>query len=104
MPLLEELELSKNQLTSLPANVFNHNTGLVSLGLGHNKLTNLAADIFKYNTELVSLGLCCNEALTNLPADIFKYNTELKTLYLETNGLADLPFPAKTKKRARGPP
>ncbi len=88
--ILQELNLSNNQLTNLPAGIFTGLTNLQKLYLGGNQLTNLPAGIFTGLTNLQILSLYNNQ-LTNLPAGIFTGLTNLQKLYLYKNQLTTLP-------------
>jgi GTPase SAR1 family protein len=81
------LDLSSNQLTTLPAKIGNLRN-LTVLNLGGNELTMLPAEIGNL-TNLTVLNLSHNR-LTTLPAEIGNL-TNLTVLYLSVNQLTTLP-------------
>ena len=96
--------MDKNDLTALPADVFDDLTALEWLDLSGNALPALPADVFDKLTALTVLYLTDN-ALTSLPADVFDQLTltkltgndltvcpaTLTELYLSGNDLITLP-------------
>ncbi len=84
---LVSLELTENDLTSLPDNFF-HLSNLQHLNLGHNKLTNLPM-IFGNLTRLQTLYLHRNQ-LESLP-ESFGHLSDLLHLNIENNQLRTLP-------------
>ena len=87
MTQLTKLDLSDNQLTSLPAEI-GKLTQLTKLYLSDNQLTSLPAEIGQL-TQLTELNLSNNQ-LTSLPAEIGNM-TQLTELYLSNNQLTSLP-------------
>ena len=87
---LTTLDLARNDLTALPADVFDQLTVLEWLSLSGNDLTALPADVFDQLTVLEWLSLSGND-LTALPADVFDQLTALTELYLFGNDLTALP-------------
>ena len=81
---LEILFLDNNDLTELPAGVFNGLTSLETLFLYANELTTLPAGVFDELIKLTSLDLSANE-LTTLPDDVFEPLTLLTELWLRDN-------------------
>ena len=76
------------ELTSLPADLFRHNTAVSTSGFrstfsGCAKLASLPVDLFRYNTAVSTSGFygtfssCTN--LATLPVDLFRYNTAVST-------------------------
>eukprot|EP00903_Cladosiphon_okamuranus_P017814 g16394.t1 len=89
--LILALSLSFNDLTTLPAGIFEGLTSLEILYLPENALTTLPAGIFEGLTALRSLSLSEN-AFTTLPAGIFEGLIALEQLNLDGNDLECLPF------------
>ena len=81
---LEDLSLSNNSLTTLPAGVFDELTALEWLFLSGNSLTTLPAGVFDGLTALTWLRLHRN-SLSTLPDDVFEELTALEDLNLEGN-------------------
>jgi small GTP-binding protein len=84
---LADLNLSDNQLATLPLELFEL-TNLTQLNLSGNKLTALPQAIFQL-TNLEQLNLSGNK-LTDLPPEIFTLTSLIK-LDLSSNNLTDLP-------------
>ena len=87
---LEFLYLNLNNLSILPADVFDGLTGLKELYLYNNNLTALPEGIFDDLGRLENLNLGYNSIAT-LRADAFDGLSELRELHLEHNDLASLP-------------
>ncbi|GFR80007.1 Toll-like receptor 4 [Elysia marginata] len=88
---LEHLWLSHNQnITSLPALVFESLNNLQELDLSHNMINNIDPGLFKNLTTLVSLNLC-NNWLTKLKNGTFKGLSSVVFLSLKANRLRYLP-------------
>ena len=88
---LEELNLGKNALTTLPADIFAGLTKLTHLFLRNNSsLTTLPAGVFTGLASLKFLFLNKN-TLTTLPAGVFAGRERLERLDLDNNGLDSLP-------------
>ena len=81
--------MSSNDLTTLPADVFDGLSALESLDLSGNPLTTLPADIFDGLSVLGSLSLGSND-LTTLPADVFDGLSALESLDLDDNNFTAL--------------
>jgi Leucine-rich repeat (LRR) protein len=64
------INLSSENLTNLPENIFNNLTQLQGLYLSYNKLINLPENIFNNLTQLQELYLD-NNNLTTIPEKIF---------------------------------
>ena len=84
------LSVSGNDLSTLPAGVFDELTKLEELYLRNNGLTSLRADAFDALTSLEKLYIDTNE-LTALPAGVFDELTKLQDLQLYDNELSTLP-------------
>ncbi len=84
---LEEIYLNNNQLTALPANIFNGLSALQFLNLSYNQFTALPDNLFNGLTSLRILELNDNQ-LTALPADLFHGLTALQKLDLYNNPIS----------------
>ena len=89
-PTLEYLDLGSNELSALPADVFDDFTNLKGLWLSVNDLSALPADVFDGLSKLEELELNFNQ-LESLPADVFAGLASLKRLNLDINQLESLP-------------
>jgi Leucine-rich repeat (LRR) protein len=87
---LQKLYLHDNQLTQLPATLFNGLNNLQKLYLHDNQLTQLPATLFNGLNNLQILYLYDNQ-LTELPATLFNGLNNLQLLYLYDNQLTELP-------------
>ncbi len=87
---LTGLNLNSNNLQTLASNVFDSLTSLVSLELESASLTSLSRGIFDNLTGLTTLDLDSND-ISVLPAGIFQYLTNLETLELDGNDLSSIP-------------
>ncbi|XP_078656648.1 uncharacterized protein LOC144902884 [Branchiostoma floridae x Branchiostoma belcheri] len=86
---LTTLELQFNQISMIHNNTFHVLTNLTALDLYYNHLTNLTAGMFVGLANLQTLRLDNNQ-LTSLPAGIFVRLSNLQTLYLYSNQLTSL--------------
>ena len=86
---LDSLALYKNRLRSLPADLFSGVSSLSRLDLGSNDLSSLPADVFSELSSLSWLSMSFNE-LGSLPAGIFSDLSSLNTLNLSYNRLSSL--------------
>ena len=88
---LTELYLLRNDLDSLPADVFQDLTNLNWLYLNFNELCRRCpTDVFDGLTNLTWLGLNGND-LNSLPDGVFDDLSKLGQLYLNDNDLTALP-------------
>jgi len=87
---LVRLDLSHNQLQTLPNNIFDRLVNLQSLSLYSNQLNTLPNNIFDNLGNLQSLSLFNNQ-LQTLPNNIFDNLGNLQWLYLSNNQLQTLP-------------
>ena len=87
---LENLDLKLNDLSKLPDGVFDGLSSLEDLLLGGNYLTALPAGVFNGLSNLEYLSLSAND-LTELPAGVFNGLSNLEDLKLHTNDLSALP-------------
>ena len=85
------LDLSNNQLQTLPATIFNGLDNLMFLSLSNNQLQaqTLPADIFNGLNNLLALSLRGNQ-LQTLPDEIFSGLNNLRALSLDNNQLKTL--------------
>ena len=101
MTALTTLHLQSNQLSSLPADLFDGLTALTTLHLQSNQLSSLPADLFDGLTALTTLHLQSNQ-LSSLPADLFDGLTALTTLHLQSNAVNPLPLTVSLEKVGEG--
>ena len=87
---LNALYLEKNKLIALPSGIFITLDRLGMLTLDHNQLTTLPAGIFDHLDNLKLLNLSDNQ-LTTLQPGIFDDLSNLKWLILDNNKLSTLP-------------
>ena len=87
---LQLLYLNNNQLTELPATLFNGLNNLRVLHLFNNQLTEVPPMLLNGLNNLQELNLYCNQ-LTQLPAMLFKGLNNLQRLNLNNNQLTELP-------------
>ena len=86
---LDSLALYKNELSSLPVDIFSELSSLRKLDLGNNMLRRLPADIFSELSSLEWLSLPFNQ-LNSLSVDTFSGLSSLNTLNLSYNKLSSL--------------
>jgi internalin A len=99
---LTELDLSSNQITTIPENIFNKLTKLTDLDLSENQLSTegIPENIFDKLTNLTELSLSNNQISTkDLPENIFNKLTNLEFLYLYGNEISKKDLPIKIFKR-----
>ncbi|KAJ3602554.1 hypothetical protein NHX12_030306 [Muraenolepis orangiensis] len=86
---LEQLRLSKNHISKIPAGAFKKLKHLALLDLYHNELSDsdLGKNTFKDLTHLIQLNLARN-ILKKMPAGI---PTSIIQLFLDRNSIADIP-------------
>lgn len=92
---LESLNLSWNQLSSLPESVFHNLVNLRKLSLKGNLLEVLDADLLIFNTKLEHLDVSQNK-LTKISPSIFDGLTNLKSVSFRGNLCIDSAFPQKS--------
>nr|AIO08210.1 variable lymphocyte receptor C [Petromyzon marinus] len=85
----EKLQLTYNQLTSVPAKAFQGLTQLTILVLQNNALQTLPVGVFDKLENLQDLRLTYNQ-LKSLPPRVFDSLTKLTILYLNTNQLQSI--------------
>ena len=86
---IPELSLENNQLTSLPAKIFDPLWGLKILNLNHNQLQDLEVSLFSKLKHLKFLDMKGNR-LSTLPVGLFAIQNELVSLDLSDNHLSTL--------------
>ncbi len=86
---LDSLALYKNRLRSLPADLFSGMASLSRLDLGSNDLSSLPTDVFSELSSLGWLSLSFNQ-LSSLSLDTFSGLSSLNTLNLSYNKLSSL--------------
>ncbi len=91
LTVIEELDISDQNITTLKHGDFDGLTSLNTLTIFDCELISLPADIFNGLTALETLGLSGNP-LTTLPAGIFDGLTSLTKLAIENNQLNTLPL------------
>lgn len=86
---LEQLRLSRNQISKIAPGAFNKMEHLALLDLHHNKISdsNLAKNLFKDLKNLIQLNLAHN-ILRKMPANI---PTSIAQLFLDKNNIEDIP-------------
>jgi Leucine rich repeat/Bacterial Ig-like domain len=87
---LTNLLLFQNQIGILPAKIFDQLTKLTFLNLESNQISVLPANIFDKLTQLTGLELPSNK-ISVLPANIFDKLTQLSILFLDNNQISVLP-------------
>nr|CAL25135.1 leureptin [Manduca sexta] len=92
IPKVSSLTLSKNLLSTLPLGLFDNLPKLQRLDLGGNKIKFLQLGIFNYLPQLVRLDLAKNEFLgKELDPCLFNRNPKIKYLYFSGNNMSEAP-------------
>ncbi|XP_062858147.1 leucine-rich alpha-2-glycoprotein [Trichomycterus rosablanca] len=86
---LHTIDLTDNQLHELPAKVFHH-APLLNLVLKDNLLTNINEDCLPTNSSLTWLDLSGNK-LRKIPSTLLQRLDQLETLHLSQNLLEEIP-------------
>ncbi|XP_051879210.1 insulin-like growth factor-binding protein complex acid labile subunit [Pristis pectinata] len=89
--LLDVLDLSNNELSSLPLQLFKNHHKLTDLRLDHNRLKALTASLFTHQNNLQYLTISGN-LIASFPHHIFANLTNLSMLDLSNNSLTCLPI------------
>ena len=97
---MKELDISINELTELPVDLFANLNKLEKLNLSSNQLTKLPETIFFNLPSLKELDLSDNQ-LKNLPENIFANTPNLERLILSSNILKELPASTSNLKNLR---
>jgi Leucine-rich repeat (LRR) protein len=87
---VDKLDVSHNQLKTVPATIFNTMKSLNILYLNDNQIQELTSHVFDALNELKYLHLENNQ-LKKLPQEIFSNLHELEILHLNNNQLAQIP-------------
>nr|XP_027778370.1 platelet glycoprotein Ib alpha chain [Marmota flaviventris] len=90
LPALTTLDISFNQLASLSPGALRGLSKLQELYLQHNKLKTLPPGLLETTTQLQKLNLA-NNKLSELPPGLLNGLEELDTLYLQANWLYTIP-------------
>ncbi|XP_058063552.1 uncharacterized protein LOC131213518 [Anopheles bellator] len=89
-PRLKNIDVSGNELSILPPDLFGGLTHLETVQLHYNRITELPNGLLQDQTHLKSISFANNQ-LTVLPATLFSATTVLSELDLSGNRLAALP-------------
>ena len=87
-PFLEELDLSSNQISSLPYNFFSSMKNLIALNFANNNLENFPTSLSKLD-KLMHLDLSGN-SLKNVPENMFMNMRELRLINLSENEIKEI--------------
>jgi len=89
---LLDLNLSQNNLSSVPGNLFSYlaNSNLRLVNLSDNNLSSVPEDLFNQLPNLLWIYLSQNN-LSNLPADLFDDLSKLQSVMLSNNNLRTIP-------------
>jgi Leucine-rich repeat (LRR) protein len=97
---LKYLNLSYNQITTIPKNIFDNLTNLEYLWIGSNDITSMPENIFNKLTNLKRLFLHYNQITAEgIPENIFDKLTNLEFLYLYGNQITKKDLSRKIFKR-----
>jgi Leucine-rich repeat (LRR) protein len=86
---LEWLRLGKNEISSLPEDLFKDTTQLRFLGLSENKITLLPANIFKSLTKLEKVNLNHNQ-INEIPEGFISNNLQLQVFSIAENNIKNI--------------
>lgn len=89
-PGVTGIELSSNDITEIPAGLFDKMTGVTHINIYGNKLETLPKGIFDNNEDLSELWMSGNK-LKNLDKDLLAKNKKIKEIDLSNNGIEKLP-------------
>lgn len=89
-PGVTGIELSSNDITEIPAGLFDKMTGVTHINIYGNKLETLPKGIFDKNEDLSELWMSGNK-LKNLDKDLLAKNKKIKEIDLSNNGIEKLP-------------
>ncbi|XP_071493549.1 uncharacterized protein [Diadema antillarum] len=90
-PLVTSLNLSENEIVTLPVTLFHNMSYLVELDMSGNNLTTLHGQQFRGNPSLQFLNLNRNQ-LQELPDDLFNWSEDMSYLDMSHNNLRDVNF------------
>ncbi|KAI6645801.1 PH domain leucine-rich repeat-containing protein phosphatase 2-like isoform X3 [Oopsacas minuta] len=94
LPVLKEINVSRNLLTHLPARIFWHMRGLTKLNASANHIISLPDRIDKCLLQYLDAS---QNNLTTLPMSLLLRLTSLKELNLSCNQLTELPLTSDTQ-------
>ena len=89
-PGVTGIELSSNDITDIPAELFDKMTGITHINIYGNKLETLPKGIFDKNENLSTLWMSGNK-LKDLDKDLLAKNKRIKEIDLSNNGIEKLP-------------
>lgn len=89
-PGVTGIELSSNDITEIPAGLFDKMTGITHINIYGNKLETLPKGIFDKNENLSTLWMSGNK-LKELDKDLLVKNKSIKEIDLSNNGIEKLP-------------
>ena len=89
-PGVTGIELSSNDITEIPAGLFDKMTGITHINIYGNKLETLPKGIFDKNENLSTLWMSGNK-LKDLDKDLLAKNKRIKEIDLSNNGIEKLP-------------
>ena len=89
-PGVTGIELSSNDITEIPAGLFDKMTGVTHINIYGNKLETLPKGIFDKNENLSTLWMSGNK-LKDLDKDLLAKNKRIKEIDLSNNGIEKLP-------------
>lgn len=89
-PGVTGIELSSNDITEIPAGLFDKMTSITHINIYGNKLETLPKGIFDKNENLSTLWMSGNK-LKDLDKDLLAKNKKIKEIDLSNNGIETLP-------------
>ena len=89
-PGVAGIELSSNDITEIPAGLFDKMTGITHINIYGNKIKTLPKGIFDNNENLSTLWMSGNK-LKDLDKDLLAKNKHIKEIDLSNNGIEKLP-------------
>lgn len=89
-PKVTGIELSSNDITEIPAGLFDKMTSITHINIYGNKLESLPKGIFDNNENLSTLWMSGNK-LKDLDKDLLAKNKHIKEIDLSNNGIEKLP-------------
>ncbi|KAL7015186.1 hypothetical protein ACKWTF_016329 [Chironomus riparius] len=84
-----EVNLEKNLISNLPANVFEPLKNIKKINLNSNKISSFPSNIFASNTKLMSITAVGN-VISSISDQAFKNLANLKLLFISNNQIEDL--------------
>lgn len=89
-PGVTGIELSSNDITEIPAGLFDKMTNITHINIYGNKIKTLPKGIFDNNEDLSTLWMSGNK-LKDLDKDLLAKNKKIKEIDLSNNGIEKLP-------------